>query len=587
MQLDDSKIKIGTIGDVPIKLKKIGFEFLNPNWYIEFSINDYEKTILFRINFDSQDFVRTYLIENNSVINLQNWNTFNYEKNLEEINFTDNFKLNLEQSVKTELSNFFEQEKKKQKELNSRTIELKNTSLINFYLDEKNNIIEKKDFLNNLQKYCLFCHSKLGENLLHLKTSSCMVFSEGINIVEMQRNKVSIVNLFNLFQDRKNKRINMSSMKNKIIDNLSFEKNKNEFYIQYYQQFFLIKELILDSNSLYIILLDEKTKNDKTFEFYMENEYSKIKNDKKIDNDYLFLIKNEEYNNEKLEILLEDWFVEASSSEIKQLSHDVSKEYDNYSEQQRNKKIEELKEREKLQKIVEEQERILKENLIMIEKTRKEEEEKQKVILLKKEEAENVKLQTKTIKEKILSIQDKEVLLNNMNVYVNNVSSIKINSKGILTSFVINGNILLINLLKESIKQNSENFYVECMIENLEEKTKKIEKMIVFSYEKSLSLTECFLKNTFCVDKEDLSKETLNKKYLPKKTECIINCQTIINFVNKQQKTENDFLLAKYFIEENKEDIIKFVNKDSFEYVTKIIRDYEYQKNMIQKKKFY
>ena len=47
-----------------------------------------------------------------------------------------------------------------------------------------------------------------------------MVFSEGINIVEMQRNKVSIVNLFNLFQDRKNKRINMSSMKNKIIDNL-------------------------------------------------------------------------------------------------------------------------------------------------------------------------------------------------------------------------------------------------------------------------------------------------------------------------------------------------------------------------------
>ena len=64
MQLDDSKIKIGTIGDVPIKLKKIGFEFLNPNWYIEFSINDYEKTILFRINFDSQDFVRTYLIEN-------------------------------------------------------------------------------------------------------------------------------------------------------------------------------------------------------------------------------------------------------------------------------------------------------------------------------------------------------------------------------------------------------------------------------------------------------------------------------------------------------------------------------------------
>ena len=30
--------------------------------------------------------------------------------------------------------------------------------------------------------------------------------------------------------------------------------------------------------------------------------------------------------------------------------------------------------------------------------------------------------------------------------------------------------------------------------------------MIVFSYEKSLSLTECFLKNTFCVDKEDLSK---------------------------------------------------------------------------------
>ena len=41
----------------------------------------------------------------------------------------------------------------KQKELNSRTIELKNTSLINFYLDEKNNIIEKKDFLNNLQKF--------------------------------------------------------------------------------------------------------------------------------------------------------------------------------------------------------------------------------------------------------------------------------------------------------------------------------------------------------------------------------------------------------------------------------------------------
>ena len=111
--------------------------------------------------------------------------------------------------------------------------------------------------------------------------------------------------------------------------------------------------------------------------------------------------------------------------------------------------------------------------------------------------------------------------------------------------------------------------------------------MFEFMWKNHFFFNKCFLKNTFCVDKEDLSKETLNKKYLPKKTECIINCQTIINFVNKQQKTENDFLLAKYFIEENKEDIIKFVNKDSFEYVTKIIRDYEYQKNMIQKKKFY
>jgi hypothetical protein len=189
----------------------------------------------------------------------------------------------------------------------------------------------------------------------------------------------------------------------------------------------------------------------------------------------------------------------------------------------------------------------------------------------------------------MLDLNNKKIIVENKEIIVNRITGIKINSKGILKSFIINNDTAYVNVLPEYLNENSENQYADFLIKNLSDKlfqSSAINRVIIFVVDNSVILVKCMTEKYFLIEQEEINKgeSYLKQKYLPETANCLRQCKIVVGFVGKNQYSENEFLIAEEFVKNNQHKISSYINKEVLECTNSYIRQYHQPAAKIKRK---